>query len=197
MHGTEARWNMDYLLSSHAASCTPNEHATELMNRLKDAYRLTREHLGSVAVYSKGWYDKKVTQQNFEVGERIRLLDQRGHTKRTPKWQLPYRQIESVVRKLSEVTYVIRAPGWREPRILHVDKLRRLEALNGLVQSELREPVPEVTPQPVDSRTRDSSQATGHDNTAGEPVPTRRGNLLPGVGPEDVSSQHGACLLAR
>ena len=73
MHGTEARWNMDYLLSSHATSCTPNEHATVLMDRLEEAYRLMRKHLGSAAVYSKGWYDKKIKQQNFEVGERIRL----------------------------------------------------------------------------------------------------------------------------
>ena len=56
--------------------------------------------------------------QIFEAGEQVRILDQRGYARRTPKWQLPYRQVGTVVRKLNEVTYVISAPGWRGTRTL-------------------------------------------------------------------------------
>jgi hypothetical protein len=127
MHGREARWNMDVLLDSQVNARTHNEHAADLSDRLEEAHRITREHLGTSAAYSKGWYDKRVKQQNFAVGEAVRVLDQRGYPRRTPKWQLPYRQIGKVVQRLNDVTYVISAPGWRKNRVLHVDKLRRLE----------------------------------------------------------------------
>ena len=90
---------------------------------------------------------------------------------------------------------MIMAPGWREQRILHVDKLRRLEALNGLEQSELGEPVSEMTPQPADSRiTVLLPDSTTQRESRSR---TRRCHLLMSVGPEDVSSRHGACILAR
>ena len=127
MHGTEARWNMDYLLDSLTTSRSSNEHAAELTLRLEEAYRLTREQLGTAAVYSKGWYDKKVKHQVFQVGEQVRILDLKGYPRRTPKWQLPYQQVGTVVDRLNEVTYIVDAPKWRGRRILHVDKLRRLE----------------------------------------------------------------------
>ena len=127
MHGTEARWNMDYLLDSLTTSRSSNEHAAELTLRLEEAYRLTREQLGTAAVYSKGWYDKKVKHQVFQVGEQVRILDLKGYPRRTPKWQLPYQQVGTVVDRLNEVTYIVDAPKWRGHRILHVDKLRRLE----------------------------------------------------------------------
>jgi transposase InsO family protein len=127
MHGAEARWNMDVLLDSKSRKLTQNEHASSVVNRLAEAYQQTREHLGSAAAYSKGWYDRKVKQQVYQVGEAVRILDQRAYAKRTPKWQLPYSQVGKVTRKLNDVTYVVSAPSWRGPRVLHVDKLRRME----------------------------------------------------------------------
>jgi len=69
-----------------------------------------------------------VKVENFEVGEKVRVLDLRGYVRRTAKWALPYRQIGTVVKKLNDVTYVVAAKGWRADRVLHVDKLRRLES---------------------------------------------------------------------
>jgi len=92
-----------------------------------EAHQYARDQLGAAAAYSKGWYDKRVKQQNFEEGEAVRVLDQRGYPRRTPKWQLPYRQVGRVERKINDVTYVVSAPGWREHRVLHVDKLRKME----------------------------------------------------------------------
>jgi len=99
------------------------------MDRLEEAHRLTREQLGVAAAYSKSWYDRRVKKQDFTDGEAVRILDQRGYARRTPKWQLPYRQIGKIVRKLNDVTYVVTAPGWRGQRVLHVDKLRKMESL--------------------------------------------------------------------
>jgi hypothetical protein len=127
MHGAEARWNLDMLLDNQATRSTVNEYAAELLNRLGEAYRTTRNHLGNTAAYEKSWYDKRVKEQNFQINEKIRVLDQRGYRSRTPKWALPYSQIGTVIAKLNDVTYVVTSPKWRQPRVLHVDKLKRLE----------------------------------------------------------------------
>ena len=115
---------MDVLLDQQVKSRSNNEYAAEVADRLKEAYRLTREKLGAAAAYSKRWYDRKVKQQLFEEGEAVRVLDQRGYAKWTPKWQLPYSQVGKIIRRLNDVTYIVTAPAWKGHRILHVDKLR-------------------------------------------------------------------------
>jgi len=127
MHGSEARWNLDILLDNKSAKTDVNEYAAELLDRLEEAYSTTRNALGQMAAYEKNWYDKRVKMQNFEVEEKVRVLDLRGYSRRTPKWSLPYRQVEVIVKKLNDVTYVVAAKGWRADRVLHVDKLRKPE----------------------------------------------------------------------
>ena len=127
MHGSEARWNLDILLDNKSEKTDVDGYAAVLLDRLEDAYRITRESLGQMAAYEKNWYDKRVKLQNFDVGERVRVLDLRGYIRRTPKWSLPYRQIGIITKKLNDVTYVVAAKGWRGDRVLHVDKLRKLE----------------------------------------------------------------------
>ena len=127
MHGSEARWNLDTLLDTKAAKMDVNAYAAELLGRLEEAHRLTREALGRMSAYEKNWYDKRVKVENFEVGEKVRVLDLRGYVRRTSKWSLPYRQIGVITKKLNDVTYVVTAKGWRADRVLHIDKLRKLE----------------------------------------------------------------------
>jgi hypothetical protein len=55
------------------------------------------------------------------------ILDQRGYARRTPKWQLPYRVVGTIIKKINDVTYVVTARGWRQHRVLHVDKLKKME----------------------------------------------------------------------
>jgi len=128
MHGMEARWNMDVLLDNHATGGSANAQAADMAERLAEAHQAAREQLQAAAAYSKAWYDRKAKQQVFAEGEPVRVLDQRGYARRTPKWQLPYRVVGTVVRKLNDVTYVVSAKGWRQDRVLHVDKLRKMEA---------------------------------------------------------------------
>jgi hypothetical protein len=116
MHGSEARWNLDILLDNKSEKTDVDGYAAVLLDRLEDAYRITRESLGQMAAYEKNWYDKRVKLQNFDVGERVRVLDLRGYIRRTPKWSLPYRQIGIITKKLNGVTYVVAAKGWRVDR---------------------------------------------------------------------------------
>jgi hypothetical protein len=127
MHGSEARWNLDVLVDHKGSKTNVNAYAAELLDRLEEAYFITRKSLGETAAYEKNWYDKRVKQKNFEIGEEVRVLDLRGYIRRTPKWSLPYRQIGVVVNKLNDVTYVVAAKNWKANRVLHVDKLRKME----------------------------------------------------------------------
>ena len=111
MHGTEARWNIDAVIDRKRESQNVNEYAAELLERLETAYILTRGTLDQAAAYEKSWYDRRVKEATFQDGEKVRVLDQRGYPGQTPKWQLPYRQIATVIRKLNDVTYLVTAPG--------------------------------------------------------------------------------------
>jgi len=119
---------MDVLLDNHADGGSVNAQAADVAERLAEAHQAAREQLQAAAAYSKAWYDRKAKQQVFSEGESVRVLDQRGYAKRTPKWQLPYRVVGTVVKKLNDVTYVVSAKEWRQNRVLHVDKLRKMEA---------------------------------------------------------------------
>ena len=128
MHGAEARWNIDLLLNNEVNAMSANEHAASVSARLSEAYRLTCENLGTAAAYSKAWYDKHASGCVYVEGEKVRVLDSRGYCQRTPKWQLRFNQVGQVIRKLNAVTYVVYIPGWQGEKILHMDKLRNLEA---------------------------------------------------------------------
>ena len=79
MHGSEARWNIDLLLDSEVNAKSANEHAASVSTRLAEAYRLTRENLGTAAVYSKAWYDQRASGRQYSEGESVRVLNSKGY----------------------------------------------------------------------------------------------------------------------
>ena len=84
--------------------------------------------MGTAATYSKAWYDQRASGCQYSEGESVCVLDSRGYRRRTPKWQLRFNEVGQVIRKLNAATYVVYVPGWRGERVLHVDKLRKMEA---------------------------------------------------------------------
>ena len=104
MHGTEARWNIDVVIDRNGKVRTLMNMQLSCWKRLETAYILTRGTLDQAAAYEKSWYDRRVKEATFQDGEKVRVLDQRGYPGQTLKWQLPYRQIATVIRKLNDVT---------------------------------------------------------------------------------------------
>ena len=49
---------------------------------------------------------------------------------RTPKWQLPFREVATIQKRLNDATYVVHAPKWKTAKVVHVDKLK-LEPTRG------------------------------------------------------------------
>ena len=43
---------------------------------------------------------------------------------RSVKWQSFYREVGQVERRLNDVSYVVKCPGWKQVKVAHVDKLK-------------------------------------------------------------------------
>jgi len=60
----------------------------------------------------------------FDVGAKVRIYNPRRYQGRSLKWQLHFKDVGTVQRKLNDVTYVVKSPAWKTPKVIHVDKLR-------------------------------------------------------------------------
>lgn len=120
-------WNVDLLLSNneHRDTSVP-QFVAERLERMRQAELLVRENLQRAADKASEWYNKRVKPQIFLPGEEVRVYSPRGHQGRTPKWTGLYAETGHVKKRLNDVTYVVEHPQWRGPRILHVDKLKRV-----------------------------------------------------------------------
>ena len=92
---------------------------------LRQAHAITRDHLGQAAERSKGYYDRRVKTRSFEVGELVYVYSPRRYVKRTPKWCLTYQGPFRVVRKLTDVNYVVQKNERSNSVVVHVDKLKK------------------------------------------------------------------------
>ena len=100
----------------------------DVLSRLDSAYALVRDHLQKTADYASTWYNRKVKQRSFAVGDKVRVYCPRRKKGLSPKWQSFYKDTGKVVKKLNDVTYVIRCGSWRADRVEHVDKLKLIQA---------------------------------------------------------------------
>ena len=125
MTGRSPRWHIDFLLNNQdPGQHTLPEYTAEVLERLHGVYELVRDHLGQTADYSKSWYDKKVHKQSFLVGDRVYVYFPRHVKGRTPKWQSFYKTEAVVKTKLNDASHVVKAPSWKEAKVVHVDKLK-------------------------------------------------------------------------
>ena len=123
--GRNPRWNIDLLLCDKPyLEQSVSEYAASLVERLHRVHEMVREHLHVTAETARTWYEKKVRHQQFKIGDKVRIFNPRHFKGRTPKWQLFYKDVAVVRRKLNDATYVVRSDNWRTDKIVHVDKLK-------------------------------------------------------------------------
>ena len=102
-----------------------NEYAHTLLSRLEKAHGLTRNHLHTSATRMSDWYDKKVRAQTFQTGDEVYVLNLRLYQGRCPKWLNRYAETAVVMKRINQVTYLIRYDSGRvKEKIVHVDKLK-------------------------------------------------------------------------
>jgi hypothetical protein len=151
LHGFQPRWTPDFLLGRGGRpQYSTNDYADMLVDRLEKAHSLTREHLRTTAERMSCWYDKRVNEQIFVPGERVRVLNLRLYPRKTPKWSRRYAEIATVMKRINDVTYVIMNERWRvKERVVHVDKLKKV--------------IPEYTDAVPDMHGRDHGLALAQD----------------------------------
>ena len=104
---------------------SPNSYANLLIHRLEHTHALTRDNLQTTASRMRDWYDWKVKAQDFQVGDEVFVLNLRLYQRRCPKWVRRYSDVAVVVKKINQVTYIVRSEEWRnKEKIIHVDKLK-------------------------------------------------------------------------
>jgi len=125
MTGQEIKWNVDFLLNNldECKKSVP-EYTAELLDRLHTTHKLVRNHLKQAAESASTWYNKRVKSQTFYAGDKVRVYYPRHVKGRTPKWQSFFKTEAVIQTKLNDATYVVNSPSWKEPKIIHVDKLR-------------------------------------------------------------------------
>jgi transposase InsO family protein len=177
MTGQLPRWNVDLCLDNPSDDISYDSlprYARDVIDRLERAYRLVRDALELAADKNSRWYDKGVREREFAVGDRVRIHIPRHVQGRSPKLQLFYKDIGTIVKRLNSATYLVTCKNWRSDRVVHADKLkivRQFETNNQSSEVEHVTPADSVaddqlnTVAGVSSRERNDDQVI--DNACG------------------------------
>ena len=131
MTGQQPRWNVDFLLcNTDSAQQSVPQYTASVLARLNHAYELTREHLQQTAQSMSTWYNNKARVKSFTVGDRVYVYSPRRFKGRSVKWQSFYRDVGLVERRLNDVSYVVKCPGWKQAKVVHVDKLKAVRSFD-------------------------------------------------------------------
>ena len=126
LFGQENRIALDIMLDADEAETTNLDVWVERkLELMRQAHAITREHLGHAAQRSKGYYDKRVNARSFEVDDLVYVYSPRRYLRRTPKWCLTYQGPFKVLRKITDVNYVVQKGPRSDPMVVHVDKLKK------------------------------------------------------------------------
>ena len=92
-----------------------------LQNQLHDTIKLANENLAKSQLSKKIWYDRKARAREYTVGQQVLVLIPMKTSKLSAAWEGPGR----IVRKVSDVNYVVELPGHRKSmRMYHVNMLK-------------------------------------------------------------------------
>jgi hypothetical protein len=128
MTGREPNWNVDMILDNPDVNVNqdPHTYAWQVYERMMKVNDVVRAQLQINAGNYSRWFNKRVQPADFTPGTSVYIYSPRRYRGRSPKWQSCYKTQGTVIKKLNDVTYIIRSTAWREPRIVHVDKLKRI-----------------------------------------------------------------------
>jgi len=127
MYGREPNCNIDMLLCNIEPKLqNVPQYTARLVEWLRTTHNIVRERLNVQAKYMSTWYNRKVREKEFAVGEEVRVFDDSTRSGRCTKWLHFYKDVAVVKARLNDVTYLLSCPTWRTDRVIHVDKLKRV-----------------------------------------------------------------------
>jgi len=121
MFGREPHCNIDLLLHGvedklQSVPC----YTADVIERMRLAHHIVRQKLDAQAAYMSHWYNRCVKPAQFCVGDKVRVFNDSVKPGHCPN-------VATVTQRINDVTYVVTCPAWRSDRVIHVDKLKRVE----------------------------------------------------------------------
>ena len=131
MHGRDPNLPIDVFLDIPARQYQkPNNYKAELVRRMTSAYRLARENTIEAQKKQKELYDRKVTTQQYQLGDRVYLTNpvvERGHVKKlTHGYKGPYR----IINYFPGLVYEIKSPIEPKSQLVHLDRIKPCRETN-------------------------------------------------------------------
>jgi len=121
-------WTVDLMLPTiNETERNVPDYVNEVTTKLHKVYDLVRENLCTSWLNSSRWYNRKTHPKAFQPGDVVRVYYPRKFKGRTPKWQCYFSTEAVVEQKLNDATYIVKSRGWRQPRVVHVDKLKQVQ----------------------------------------------------------------------
>ena len=108
---------------------SPVAFVAKQQERFRQAYQITRDRLKVTAQKRKSYYDLGVRVKQFPVGSSVWYYYPRQYLKRSKKWSFVYVGPYKVVKRLSDLTYVIQKSPRDKELVVHVDKLKLCHSL--------------------------------------------------------------------
>ena len=128
MYGREARIPADIVYGppgdGHPAYTSNSEFVADQQTKLREAFTLVREHLGTAAERRKDRYDMRVRPKKYPAGTWVYCLIPRRRQNRSHKWQSFYEGPYLVIQEIGEVNLLIQRSARSKPFVVHVDKLK-------------------------------------------------------------------------
>jgi transposase InsO family protein len=132
LHGRQMRLPMeDDLTTARFASKEPRDnrnviqdHIDTLTDRLKEAYHVVRENNKVGRERQKEGYDKGTRLITFQPGEMVYLRQMNRVRRGCPKFRLRWRGPYEVIRRLSDLNYLVRVSRKKE-LVVNVNKMKK------------------------------------------------------------------------
>ena len=100
-----------------------HEHASEVVERMREAYQLVQAHQNTQIERMKRYYNVGVKPRTFKVNDLVYYYYPRKYVGRTPKWARVYDGVYRVEKVLNDVVYIIRKTPTSKAITANVDKL--------------------------------------------------------------------------
>ena len=129
MLGREVFSPMDVVLGmppdEHSNYESRNDFVASRQRMMRDVYSTVRKHLQKAVTRHKKYYDIRVRERHFTVGDWVWYYYPRRYPRKSPKWQCNYVGPFLIVRVLPPNDAVIEKSNRMRPLVVHIDKLKR------------------------------------------------------------------------
>ena len=112
-------------VEENEVSINYNEFAADLQSSLQDAFKRVSESRDLKMNKAKLIYDRQIRSPNFEIGDRVLVLDSASKVGRNKKlshrWEGPYK----ILSKINDTNYRIQKIGNKRKIVIHRNRLKR------------------------------------------------------------------------